>query len=135
MALAQTPMSAFSGTSRSSESDMKELAQVPIFRRAGVGELEQLGSVAKRESFKPNTVVFFQEDRADKLYVILSGGAKVYQQAEDGKQKIIGIMGPGGIMGELAVRYGREDSDEIDTIETACMLCRRETSMYVSART
>src|SRR5438876_4867180 len=98
------------------ESDMKELAQVPIFRRAGVGELEQLGSVAKRESFKPNTVVFFQGDRADKLYVILSGGAKVYQQAEDGKQKIIGILGPREIFGELTLLDGRERSATVETI-------------------
>jgi len=101
---------------------MKELAQVPIFRRAGVGELEQLGSVAKRETFKPNTVVFFQEDRADKLYVILSGGAKVYQQAEDGKQKIIGILGPGEIFGELTLLDGRERSATVETIDETEML-------------
>ena len=101
---------------------MKELAQVPIFRRAGVGELEQLGSVAKRESFKPNTVVFFQGDRADKVYVILSGSAKVYQQAEDGKQKIIGILGPGEIFGELTLLDGRERSATVETIDQTEML-------------
>src|SRR5437016_9305721 len=106
----------------SSESDMKELAQVPIFRRAGVGELEQLGSVAKRETFKPNTVVFFQEDRADKLYVILSGGAKVYQQAEDGKQKIIGILGQADIFGERTLLDGRERSATVETIDQTEML-------------
>src|SRR5256712_62912 len=105
-----------------SRSDMKELAQVPIFRRAGAGELEQLGSVAKRESFKPNTVVFFQGDRADKVYVILSGGAKVYQQAEDGKQKIIGTLGPGEIFGELTLLDGRERSATVETIDQTEML-------------
>jgi CRP/FNR family transcriptional regulator len=101
---------------------MKELAQVPIFRRAGAGELEQLGSIAKRESFKRNSVVFFQGDRADKLYVLLSGAAKVYQQAGDGKQKIIGTLGPGEIFGELTLLDARERSATVETIEATEML-------------
>ena len=67
-------------------------------------------------------MVFFQGDRADKLYVILSGGAKVYQQAEDGKQKIIGILGPGEIFGELTLLDGRERSATVETIDQTEML-------------
>src|SRR2546427_7454681 len=91
-----------------SRSDMKELAQVPIFRRAGAGELEQLGSIAKRESFKPSTVVFFQGDRADKIYLILSGGARGCQRTDDGKQKIAGTLWSGEIFRELTLLDGRE---------------------------
>jgi CRP-like cAMP-binding protein len=101
---------------------MKELAQVPIFRRAGSAELEQLGRIARRQTFKPNAVVFFQGDRSDKLYVILSGGAKVYQQAEDGKQMIVGTLGPGEIFGELTLLYGRERSATVETTEPTEML-------------
>ena len=101
---------------------MKELAQVPIFRRASAGELEELGSIAKRETFRPSTVVFFQGNRADKLYVILSGAAKVYRQADDGKQKIIGTLGPGDIFGELTLLDGRERSATVETIEQTEML-------------
>jgi len=99
-----------------SESDLRELAQVPIFQRLGARELEQLCRIANRESFKPNTVVFFQGDRADKLYVILSGGAKVYRQAEDGRQKIVGTLGPREIFGELTLLDGRERSATVETI-------------------
>src|SRR5262245_8972369 len=98
-------------------SDMKELSQVRIFQRAGARELEQLGAIAKRESFKPDTVVFFQGDRADKLYVILSGGVTVYQQADDGKQKTLGTLGPGEIFGELTLLDGRERSATVETTE------------------
>ncbi len=101
---------------------MKELAQVPIFRRAGADELQQLGSIAKRESLKSNTVVFFQGDRADKLYVILSGAAKVYQQTDDGKQKILGILGPGEVFGELTLLDARERSATVETMEQTEML-------------
>jgi len=101
---------------------MKELAQVPIFQRVGAAGLEQLGGIARRESFKPNTVVFFQGDRSDKLFVILSGGAKVYQQAGDGKQKIIGTLGPGEIFGELTLLDGRERSATVETIDQTEML-------------
>src|SRR5438093_10420393 len=84
-----------------SESDLRELAQVPIFQRLGARELEQLCRIANRESFKPNTVVFFQGDRADKLYVILSGCAQVSRQAEDGRQTRRGTLGPRTTCAEL----------------------------------
>jgi len=101
---------------------MKELAQIPIFQRAGAGELAQLGSIARRETFKQSSVVFFQGDRADKLYVILAGGAKVYRQADDGKQKIIGTLGPGDIFGELTLLDGRERCASVETTEQTEML-------------
>jgi len=112
---------------------MKELAQVPIFQRASAAELEQLGGIAKRESLKPNTVVFFQGDRADKLYVILSGAAKVYQQADDGKQKIIGTLGPGEIFGELTLLDGRERSATVETIERTEMLSIAHRDFHAAA--
>jgi len=101
---------------------MKELAQVRIFQRAGAEELEQLGRIAKRESFNANTAVFFQGDRSDKLYVIVSGGANVCQRADDGQQKIIGTLGPGEIFGELTLLDGRERSATVETTDRTEML-------------
>ena len=100
----------------------KELAQIPIFQRASAGELIQLSGIVKRENFKRNTVVFFQGDRADKLYMLLAGGVKVSQQAEDGKQKTIGTMAPGEIFVELTLLDGRVRSATVTTIESTEML-------------
>jgi hypothetical protein len=55
------PMSADRGkANRARIPQVKELAQVRIFARVGPEELAQLGKIAMRESFKPDTVVFFQ---------------------------------------------------------------------------
>ena len=74
---------------------MKQLAQIPIFQGVSGDELEQLGSIARKHAFKAGNVVFFEGDRADSLYVILSGSAKVYQTTSDGQVKSTTITSPG----------------------------------------
>ncbi len=101
---------------------MKELAQVPIFRKVEAGELERLSRIARRETFKANTIVFFQGDRADKLFVILSGGAEVSQKTADGRRKVIGRLGAGEIFGELTLLDGRERCATVETVEATEML-------------
>ena len=113
--------------------DTKALAQVPLFRRVGARELEQLGGIAKQEDFQANTIVFFQGDRADKLYVILSGAAKVSLRASDGKEKIIRTLGAGEIFGELTLLDGRERSATVETIELTEMLSISHRDFHVLA--
>ena len=112
---------------------MKELAQVRIFQRAGAAELEQLGRIAKRESFKANAVVFFQGDRSDKLFMIVSGAAKVCQRTHDGRQKIVGTLGPGDIFGELTLLDGRERSATVETTDQTEMVSISHRDFHVAA--
>src|SRR5262249_4008949 len=90
--------------------------------RLAAAELAELGAIARRETLPKNVVVFFQGDRADTLYVILAGAAKVSQKAEDGNEKILGTLGAGDIFGELTLLDGRERSATVETIEQTEML-------------
>ena len=44
--------------------------------------------------------MFFEGDRGDALYVILSGSAKVYRTYYDGRENVLITLGPGEVFGE-----------------------------------
>ena len=101
---------------------MKELASVSIFQKLSPKELKELGSIVTRRTFGPDTVVFFEGDRSDSLYVILSGSTKVYQTSDDGKEKILRTFGKGEIFGEFAMLDGHPRSASVATLEPTEML-------------
>jgi CRP-like cAMP-binding protein len=101
---------------------MKELARVPIFQGVSDSELDQLGSLAKKSTFKAGTVVFFEGDRADSLYVVLAGSAKVYRTTADGQVKILATITAGETLGELTLLDGRHRSATVETLEPTKML-------------
>lgn len=56
------------------------------------------------------------------MYVVLSGSAKVYQTAEDGQQRILKILEPGEVVGELAMIEGLARSASVETLEASELL-------------
>jgi CRP/FNR family cyclic AMP-dependent transcriptional regulator len=91
------------------------LARVPLFARLSPAELAAVESVAKTESFGPDTVLFFEGDRGDAMYVVTSGSVTVSRSHDDGSSTILSTMGSGEIVGELAVL---DDSARSATVTT-----------------
>jgi CRP/FNR family cyclic AMP-dependent transcriptional regulator len=96
---------------------MSELERVSIFAKLPKAHLGRLERLAKRESFPRDTAIFFQDDRSGALYVILSGAVKVYQTADDGKERLMNTLGPGGIFGELGLLDESPRSATVATLE------------------
>jgi CRP/FNR family transcriptional regulator, cyclic AMP receptor protein len=98
---------------------IQDLAWVPIFENLEKEDLAKLAKIAKKKTLGPKTVVFFEGDRADAFYVVVSGSLKVYQTSQDGREKVLNTMGPGEIFGELAMLDGKPRSASVETIEAA----------------
>jgi diguanylate cyclase (GGDEF)-like protein len=84
------------------------LAGVPLFVTLSPDELELLRSRATERFFEPGQDIIQQGVRADELFVILSGRARVVERPEDPARTeiVLGELGAGEIMGELAVLTG-----------------------------
>jgi CRP/FNR family cyclic AMP-dependent transcriptional regulator len=96
---------------------MSGLEKVSIFARVSKAHLERLSKLAKRETFAKDTAIFFQDDRSGALYIVLSGAVKVYQTADDGKERVINTLGPGEIFGELGLLDESPRSATVATLE------------------
>jgi len=79
------------------------LENVPLFSGlsgAALAEIEQHGSIM---SYPKNAIVINQDDQTCSLYVILSGGVKVYISGQDGREAVLNHQGAGDYFGDLAL--------------------------------
>lgn len=98
------------------------LASVPGFDRLDAKELDQLEAVTEKKRYPAHTAVFFQDDPADALYILISGSAKAFQTSEDGKDRIVRILKPGNAFGDLAMIAGKDRFLTVQTLEDSEML-------------
>jgi CRP/FNR family cyclic AMP-dependent transcriptional regulator len=96
---------------------MSALERVSIFSKVGKTHLERLDRLAKKERLDKDTTIFFQGDRSGALYVVVSGAVKVFQTADDGKERILNTLGAGGIFGELGLLDESPRSASVTTLE------------------
>jgi CRP-like cAMP-binding protein len=95
---------------------------VPGFERLDKNELAQLEALTEKKRYPAGTAVFFQDDPADALYILLSGSAKMFQTSEDGKDRILRILNRGNAFGDLAMIEGKDRFVSVQTLEDCEML-------------
>lgn len=76
------------------------------------------------------TSVFQQGDVADAIYFIQSGKASIAVVSNDGKQAVLGILGPGEFFGECCLS-GNERRPVAATTVTECSLMRLEKHVVI----
>ena len=94
-----------------------KLDNVPLFNALPERDLAELAGHATTKSFPRNAVVVNEGDETDSLYVILSGRVKIFLADENGREFILGSMGPGEYFGEVAMDGGPR-SVSVMTLET-----------------
>lgn len=115
---------------------MDELSQIPIFQKFTPPELDRLRGIVKRTRFRRDTVMFFQGDPSDSLHLIVAGSVKVYQTSEQGRERILKILGPREIVGELAMLDGQPRSASVAALDDAetLSISRRDFETLVAER-
>ncbi len=77
--------------------------QAPLF-----AALDLDGATALRASLKETVVgkgetLFHEGEPGDRMYVILEGKVKLGQTSSDGRESLLGVLGPGEMFGELSL--------------------------------
>jgi CRP/FNR family cyclic AMP-dependent transcriptional regulator len=83
--------------------DVAMLDDIPLFSDLDKTELELLSSKAVTRQYPRNTIIINEGDHSDSLYIIRSGGVKVFLSDADGREIILNVQGPGEYFGELAL--------------------------------
>jgi CRP/FNR family cyclic AMP-dependent transcriptional regulator len=98
------------------------LKSVPLFAAFREEQLRALVPLVMRRNAPRGSVIMAEGDRVDSLYIVMSGRLKVMMGEADGKEVILGILGPGEIFGEMGLIDDGPRSASVVAIEPCELL-------------
>lgn len=101
------------------------LATVPLFRSLAPTEVNAFSQMAREKSYPKGSVILFEDDPGDSLFVVRAGRVKVVLVAEDGREVILGILGVGEHFGELSLIDDQPRSAHVVAMEESTLLVLR----------
>jgi len=79
------------------------LKRVPLFNDLSEAELARFAEVTREREYPRNSVILFEDDPGDALYIVSSGQVKVVLIGEDGREVILSVLGDGDFFGEMSL--------------------------------
>ena len=101
------------------------LATIPLFSGLPEEELERFAELTRERAYPKGSVILFQDDPGDSLFVLRAGRVKVVLIGEDGREVILGVLEPGAHFGELALIDDQPRSAHVIAMEDAQLLILR----------
>jgi CRP/FNR family transcriptional regulator, cyclic AMP receptor protein len=101
------------------------LGTVPLFSGLSRSELESLADLTRERTHPRGSVILFENDPGDCLFVVRAGRVKVELIGEDGREVILGVLGVGQHFGELSIIDERPRSAHVIAMEDANLIVLR----------
>jgi len=97
------------------------LRAIPLFRDLGEKDLADIAGLLIDRKFPKEAVIYEDGSIGDYMYIIQEGQVKVTKMSEDGREKILEILGAGDFHGEMALLDRAPRSASVKTT-TPCVL-------------
>ena len=101
------------------------LGTVPLFNGLAKEELESFAELMRERSYPRGSVILFENDPGDSLFVVREGRVKVVLIGEDGREVILGVLGVGQHFGELSLIDEQPRSAHVIAMDDASLLVLR----------
>ncbi|HEY8067959.1 MAG TPA: cyclic nucleotide-binding domain-containing protein [Burkholderiales bacterium] len=98
------------------------LKSVPMFGSFPEDQLRALAAMVMRRNAPRGSAIMHAGDPTDSLYIVVSGRLKVMMGEADGKEVILGILGPGEFFGEMGLVDDSPRSATVVAIEPCELL-------------
>jgi CRP/FNR family transcriptional regulator, cyclic AMP receptor protein len=105
-----------------SPSTTELLSRVPLLAGLSAAELERIAHVSVPRAFPKGARVFHEGDESDACYIIRSGEVRVTREHSDGRAIALATLGPGEIVGELAMLDGEVRSASVEALSDVDLL-------------
>jgi CRP/FNR family cyclic AMP-dependent transcriptional regulator len=79
------------------------LRKVPLFSDLPEADLLRFAEVTREREYPRNSVILFEDDPGDALYIVSTGQVKVVLIGEDGREVILSVLGEGDFFGEMSL--------------------------------
>jgi CRP/FNR family transcriptional regulator, cyclic AMP receptor protein len=97
------------------------LRGIPLFRNLDEKDLADIAGLLIDRKFPRDAIIFEDGSLGDYMYLIQEGQVKITKMSEDGREKILEMLGPGDFFGEMALLDREPRSASVKTT-TACVL-------------
>ncbi|MBF0560777.1 MAG: Crp/Fnr family transcriptional regulator [Alphaproteobacteria bacterium] len=98
------------------------LAGVPLFATVSPEILKELAARSSTVQLAPHDSLFLKGDAGERLYVVISGLIRVGAVSPEGREVTYSVLGPGELLGEIAVLDGGERSADATAMEESLLL-------------
>ena len=103
------------------------LQKVPLFSQLAPADLQRVLDLAREKAYPKNSVILFEDDPGDALFVVATGQVKVVLIGEDGREVILSVLGEGQFFGEMSLIDDEPRSAHVIAMEDSnLVVLRRE---------
>ncbi|MEC7577530.1 MAG: cyclic nucleotide-binding domain-containing protein, partial [Pseudomonadota bacterium] len=85
------------------EQTRKSLKNIALFKDARDSFIANLIQSARIQKHSKGHVLFVNQDKAEKFYIVLNGWIKLFRETLDGAQAVVDILPAGHIFGETSI--------------------------------
>ena len=110
------------------------LSKVPLFQGLPESEMQAFADLTRERTYPKGSVIFFENDRGDSLYLVAEGQVKVVLIGEDGREVILSILGKGSFFGEMALIDDAPRSAHVISMDDAKVLTLRREDFQARLR-
>ena len=111
-------------------SPIEVLRKVPLFAGLPPQDLQP----TRERSYPKGSVIVFEDDPGDALFLVAAGQVKVVLIAEDGREVILSVLGEGSFFGEMAVIDEEPRSAHVIAMEDSSLLVLRREDFHARLR-
>jgi len=98
------------------------LAGVPLFAALNDRKLDALLTATTTKRLAAREELYHKGDPGNQLYAVMSGRLKASAAGLDGKEVVFSIMGPGEVIGEIALLDSKPRSATVEAMEASELL-------------
>ncbi len=93
-----------------------------LFSNLQKDQMMRLDNLVKEREIKGNEPIYFADEPSNTIYFLKAGRVKISKYLADGSEKIIAIINPGEIFGEMAYLDEQKRTDYVVTLEPS-LIC------------
>lgn len=101
------------------------LQAIPLFEHLTDEELARMGELTRQRKHPKGSVILFEDDPGDALYVVIEGQVKVVLIGEDGREVILATLADGDFFGEMSLIDDEPRSAHVIAMENSNLLVLR----------
>ena len=101
------------------------LKSVPLFSQLSEEDVQAFAALTRERSYPKGSVIVFEDDPGDALYLVAGGQVKVVLIGEDGREVILSVLGEGSFFGEMALIDDQPRSAHVIAMENSRLLLLR----------